>query len=90
VSGSTKYNRGGGGGPHDKLSKIEAAIENVESELLSVARRIKDLEQKEVLTPKEEALLEQLRTEKELLLRKDLLLLERGQHSGPVFVEFWV
>jgi hypothetical protein len=87
--GSIKnQHEGGGGGP---LSKIEVAIENVDFELLSVVRRINDFEQKKALTAKEDALLEllrkkeeQLRTETELLLKKDLILLERGQHSGPV------
>jgi flagellar motility protein MotE (MotC chaperone) len=87
---------GRGGGPHDKISKIDAAIDNVEAEQRSVVRRINhlNLEQKEdigALTAKEEALLEQLRkekeqlrTEKEQLRAEKLILLERGEHSGPV------
>jgi hypothetical protein len=81
--GSIKKNQhdGGGGGP---LDKIEAAIESVGSELLSVVGRINDLEQKESLAAKEEALLEHLRKKEEQLRAEKLILLERGQHSGSV------
>jgi hypothetical protein len=95
--GSIKnQHEGRGGGPHDKFSKIDAAIDNVEAEQRSVVRRINhlNLEQKEdigALTAKEEALLEQLRKKEEQLRKKEeqlraekLILLERGQHSGPV------
>ena len=74
--GSIRKNQheGGGGKPDDKLSKIEAAVENVESELLPVVRRVNDLELREeigALTAEEVVLLGRLRKKEEQLRKKE-------------------